>query len=595
MIVYLPDVGQGINLEIASGDLPIGVWNNCANFRFFNGYASKFEGAYALPNGGTTTVQYRWVAPYATPVASGSIPVTRYAVGLGIARGFSNNGSAETEITRYTAGVAISSITRAGTTATLTTGSNHGLSTGNTVSIWGATPSQYNGTYVITVTGVTTWTYTMASDPGASATVTVAAYSNNQSTANFTGGVSDQWTGGNLGGIMLANNPVNGLYFWDGTGRMKLVPGSYVAYSTRVFKQFAMQIGPTVNGTALPWSVAWSNITDPGQIPTFTTGNGFEANVTSLAETPGAGVDGLPIGDVFAVYKTDSIYTFQRIDSPLVFNIQRIPGEDGLLARNCVVDTPAGHVFLSQKRDVRIFDGQRTRSIADGRVGGYLRYFMDKAKDHCAFVCSNPSYTEVWICFHDNITSSANDACNRALVWNWEHDTWGMFEFIASGWPMPTHAVSGTWPSGFQAASPLINGQLVGGDLLIATHDSKVGISTVGSGGTYFGNTIYGWLQRHGLTFNKECKASAIRRSRWNIVPASSQSVDVYHGAVDFFGTAPTFPGGYQTANYQPGTTEWVDATSISGKYSSIYLYFNATTQQSLRSGFLDISEDGAR
>lgn len=64
---------------------------------------------------------------------------------------------------------AISSITRVGTTATLTTSADHGLATGMQVTVSGATPSQYNGTYTITVTGATTFTYTMASDPGGSA------------------------------------------------------------------------------------------------------------------------------------------------------------------------------------------------------------------------------------------------------------------------------------------------------------------------------------------------------------------------------------------------------------------------------------------
>lgn len=64
----------------------------------------------------------------------------------------------------------ISSITRVGTTATLTTSSAHGLSNGDSVYITQATPTQYNGTFTITVTGATTFTYTMSSDPGASAT-----------------------------------------------------------------------------------------------------------------------------------------------------------------------------------------------------------------------------------------------------------------------------------------------------------------------------------------------------------------------------------------------------------------------------------------
>ena len=65
----------------------------------------------------------------------------------------------------------ISTITYVTTTATLTTAAPHNLVTGNRVTISGATPSQYNGTYVITVTSPTAFTYVMASSPGANATV----------------------------------------------------------------------------------------------------------------------------------------------------------------------------------------------------------------------------------------------------------------------------------------------------------------------------------------------------------------------------------------------------------------------------------------
>ena len=65
----------------------------------------------------------------------------------------------------------ISSITHVGNVATLTTSSAHGLITGNRVTISGAVATDYNGTYVITVTGPTTFTYTMATTPAANATV----------------------------------------------------------------------------------------------------------------------------------------------------------------------------------------------------------------------------------------------------------------------------------------------------------------------------------------------------------------------------------------------------------------------------------------
>jgi hypothetical protein len=68
----------------------------------------------------------------------------------------------------------ISTITRGGTgnlTATVTTAAPHGLVDKNRVTITGATESNYNGTYVIDVTGATTFTYVMATAPSANATV----------------------------------------------------------------------------------------------------------------------------------------------------------------------------------------------------------------------------------------------------------------------------------------------------------------------------------------------------------------------------------------------------------------------------------------
>lgn len=79
------------------------------------------------------------------------------------------NGSYQVTVPAAIASQTISTITRVGTTATLTTAAPHGLATGAIVTISGATPAGYNGTYTITVTGASTFTYTMAADPGASA------------------------------------------------------------------------------------------------------------------------------------------------------------------------------------------------------------------------------------------------------------------------------------------------------------------------------------------------------------------------------------------------------------------------------------------
>ena len=69
----------------------------------------------------------------------------------------------------------ISSITHTGTTANVTTATAHGLVTGNEITVSGAAPTDYNGTYVITKTGANTFTYVMATTPATNA-ITVGSY-----------------------------------------------------------------------------------------------------------------------------------------------------------------------------------------------------------------------------------------------------------------------------------------------------------------------------------------------------------------------------------------------------------------------------------
>lgn len=73
----------------------------------------------------------------------------------------------------YIDNVSISSITRTGGTATVTTSSAHGLATGELVTIYGAAQTAYNITATVTVTSSTTFTYTVTGAPTTPATGTM--------------------------------------------------------------------------------------------------------------------------------------------------------------------------------------------------------------------------------------------------------------------------------------------------------------------------------------------------------------------------------------------------------------------------------------
>jgi hypothetical protein len=81
------------------------------------------------------------------------------------------DGSSWSYAATTTTAQTISTITRVAAVATLTTASPHGLVDGNKVTISGATPAEYNGSYTIDVISSTQFRYTMASTPASNATV----------------------------------------------------------------------------------------------------------------------------------------------------------------------------------------------------------------------------------------------------------------------------------------------------------------------------------------------------------------------------------------------------------------------------------------
>lgn len=78
------------------------------------------------------------------------------------------------QLVDMTNGGTMSSLTRSGSTATATL-TAHGFATNNSVYVSGADQSDYNGLFTITVTGVNTFTYTVANSPTTPATGTITA------------------------------------------------------------------------------------------------------------------------------------------------------------------------------------------------------------------------------------------------------------------------------------------------------------------------------------------------------------------------------------------------------------------------------------
>ena len=415
-IVQLSDVGQGVNLDLTPDELKAGLWSGATNMRFVNGYAQRFNGIPRVFD--ATAITPYWLTAYV-------VPTKRYWVHAGTGKAYADDGTARVEITRL-AEIAIASITNATTTATLTTSAAHGLTTGNSVTVYGAYPYAYNGTYTITVTGPTAFTYTMASNPGGSATTIGHLIGPGAAVVDFTGARDDRWTGGVLGGVLVMNNGVDVPQYWAGSEKLRTLHGWSSTWTAKIlapFKNYLLAFDVTKNGTRYPHMMKWSAAAVPGAIPHSwdSTDVTLDAGEVDIAETPDLLVDALPLGDALIVYKERSMYAVRYVGYPAIFAVQRLPGDSGMLFRGCGAMTPLGHVVLTAG-DVVLNTGSGVQSIADGIVRKFIFRNIDSTNYKRAFVTTNPQRNEVLVCFPETGSSD----CNIAAVWNWKDKTWGI-------------------------------------------------------------------------------------------------------------------------------------------------------------------------
>jgi hypothetical protein len=565
-LVTIKPCGAGVNKDLPAYELDPNMWSDSLNMRFANGIAERRYG-----------IRSAWTTPLITPYAITTFVKTdgtRFVVYAGITKVYVDDGVTQTEITRYTDGAAISTITNVTTTATLTTATAHGRSTGNTVTVFGASPSAYNGTFVITVTGANTFTYTMLSDPGGAAT-TVGQYSYNV-TSNFTGAIDDKLSLFVFNGILIVNNPVDGPYYWGGdtSTRLRRLPGWAAGdkcYHMGAFKNFLIALGPTLSSTYKPHFVMWSNSAEAGAVPTtWTSSNTNDAGDTpQSAEASGFLIEGRSLGDEYIVYKDDAIFALQYVGGNEVFSLRRMPGFYGLRARHCVVETPKGHVFLANG-DVRIHAGGGSESIAEGVVRDWLIQSVDGTYSARTFLAVNPAFCEVWVVF----PSYSATVPDSVAAWNWNDNTWGIFQI-----PSTTCGTTGLIAGGVDSEAwedddaPWYTDTTRWYEYEYSPNEQRLilGLSTPGLGladtGVYDLGADVSWrLEKTGTSLGDNDSMKIISRVRPQFSASAGVQCSVTVGTTLEASDEPN----YATAvTYTVGTSNWANVFSKAGRFQA--------------------------
>lgn len=416
-----------------------------------------------------------------------------------------------------------------------------------------------------------------------------------------TGDRDDRWSGFDFNGIFVCNNGKDDPMFWNGNTATNLATltgwtAGTLAEAMCPYREYIVALAPTIGGTKYPYRVMWGNAAEPGALPTTYTA--AATNDAGDKDIVGIGhlIDGKALGDALIVYGQEGRYAIRWIGGEAVFSFQRLPGKDGLLNRGCVVDTPVGHVFLTNG-DVRLHQGGESISIAEGSVREWLSATMDATNAGRSFVCLNPQETEVWVVF----PSTGQENCDTILAWNWQDKTWAIFTaasltYGATG--LVSSALSAnTWASQSQTweqtATIWSQNEASSNEarLIVSTSTPTLGLANTGS--LEFGASIDWHAEKSGIPLSAHADLMrSISRMRPALHALSGAQITVKLATTKNPDDIPTFD---TSSTYTQGTSTDVNQFTKAGRFGAVRIEGADDQPVAMRSYRLEVPDSGGR
>ena len=269
--------------------------------------------------------------------------------------------------------------------------------------------------------------------------------------------------------------------------------GSWRCKALRAYGGMLIALGVTKGAYEYPTMVKWSDYAVAGSFPN----NWDEASTTSsagenvLADMRNPIVDGMALRDKFIIYSSNEVWVMDQVGGSAIFSFRRLFDNVGAINVNCVVEV-AGRHYVFGYDDIYVHDGVQKKSISLGRVREYVFRTIDrKYADRC-FVVHNSLLNEVMFCYtteDDIIHFRPNQGCNRAVVYNYLHDTWTIYDL-----PHVLSAGNATLNTGLTyQRSGVVSYQDMGGSFLDKEDPYKKNLIMCGMADTRYGlgNKLY--------------------------------------------------------------------------------------------------------
>jgi hypothetical protein len=265
-----------------------------------------------------------------------------------------------------------------------------------------------------------------------------------RASGNYNSSSGNVWTGGVLHGIPVLNNPNDIPQAWTipaAGNRLVNLPNwniTWRARSMKPYKNYLVALGVSKAGVDNPWLVCWSDVTDPGTVPSTWDGSDpqNDAGDMILADSNGHLVDQYELGDANILYKSDCAYAMRHVGGIDIMGFKKVLKSDGLLMPNGV----AMFSFRGDKHivfgtnEIYVHDGYTAEPILSRRMRDWIYNNLDQNFMLQSFLTTNQDMKEVWICFPQN----GQTRPNTALVWNYQDNTTTIRDL-----PSPTFITAG--------------------------------------------------------------------------------------------------------------------------------------------------------
>jgi len=226
-----------------------------------------------------------------------------------------------------------------------------------------------------------------------------------------------------LGILIICPSAGTPLYWPDTDGPTLTLPNwpaNWYADELIAFTNVLVAIGLDNTVAGQKYRVGWSDFAVEGSVPsTWSPGAGNSAGSVLLQDTEGYLVTARVLRDNLIIYKNDCIYRMYPRPDNQVFGFERVVSDHGCDSPDGVCNLGNAH-FFADRGDLRIFDGQSTRSVAIDKIRTKLQLAISNDYRDKTIVVPHTERDEVWV----GLVEAGATTVNAVLIYHTAYNAW---------------------------------------------------------------------------------------------------------------------------------------------------------------------------